>query len=173
VQGQSIYIYRAPCLAPGPSSDFCDIMLKSNSWIGLGFYTQTVNGVTQQCGNFQSKANVQETDTGTGILYSVQGNNQMTVYACQGNSNSSPVGTYALQDLSQSGMVFHATSSYPSGVSLGGGSIVVHNGQFTPTISLSPSSCTSGTTVTVSGTGFASLTSIIIMIDLNVFAKNT
>ncbi len=173
IQGQSVYIYRATCLAPGPIGDLCDIMIKSNAWIGLGFYTQTVNGVTQPCSNFQAKANVQEADTLTGTLYSVQGNNQMTVYACQGNSNSSPVGTYSMQDLSQSGTLFHATPGYPTGVVLGGGSTVVHNNQYTPTISLSPSSCSPGATVTVSGTGFAPLATVKIMIGSTVLATTT
>ena len=173
IQGQSVYIYRTPCVSPAPTGDICDIMIKSNAWIGLGFYTQTVGGMTRSCSNFQSKANVQETDTVTGILYSVQGNNQMTVYACQGNSNSSPAGTYSIQDLSQSGTVFHATPGYSTGVVLGGGSVVVHNNAFTPTISLSPSTCDRGARVTVSGTGFAPLSTITIAIGSTVFASVT
>src|SRR5467141_111864 len=78
-----------------------------------------------------------------------------------------------MRDLSQSGTVFHTTPGYPSGTLLGGGSIVIHNNQFTPTISLSPSSCLSGTTVAVSGTGFAPLTTITITIGSTVLATTT
>ena len=173
VQGQSVYVYRTTCVSPAPTNDPCDVMIKSNAWIGLGFYSQTVNGVTQSCSSFQSKASVEETDTATGIVYSVQGNNQMTMNTCMGNSDSSPAGTYAMQDLSQSGPLFHATPGYPAVETLGGGSIIVHNKQFTPTISLSPNSCAPGSTVAVSGTGFAPVTNIRIMIGSIVLATTT
>jgi len=173
VQGQSVYIYKAFCVAPAPTSDLCEIMIKSNAWMGLGFYTQTINGMTQPCASFQSKSNVQETDTITGLLYSVQGNNQMTVYACQGNSASNPAGTYAMQDLAQSGTMLHATTLYHSGIAVGGGSIVVHNNQFVHTISISPSNCAPGATVAISGTGFAPLTTIKVMIGSVVMATTS